>query len=387
MVLAGIPAPRARTISLEDAYGCVLAADLTAPRDLPPFPSSAMDGYAVASADIAEAPVTLPIAGEVHIGRHPEAASGAGRAVAVPTGGLMPEGADCVVPFEKCSVRGDRVTITVPARQGHNVRPAGEDLQRGEVLVKAGRRLGPADLGAIAAGGYAEVEVYRKPVVATFSTGDELVKPGKQTGPAQIFESNSHMLRGLVHKAGGDPVYAGRVPDDPRALIRALEEAPPADVLLCSGGVSAGRDDPVKRAFGTGDEVCCVQVAVQPGRPQAFGHWAGKPFFGLPGNPMATLVSFELFVRPALQLMMGLPAELGYLTATLETGLEASPAAVRYVPVELERKQSGLVARTTGRRRSNQLAALARASGLAEVPAGTDLSKGDICRIISIREQ
>lgn len=386
LVLAGIPAPAPRALPLDEAFGCVLAADLSAPRDLPPFASSAMDGFAVAAADVSGAPVTLAIAGEVHIGSRSEAVAGAGQAVAVPTGGLVPRGADCIVPIEECSVEGGRVTINVASRPGRNLRPAGEDLRQGEILVRAARRLGPADLGAIAAAGFAEVHVYGKPRVAIFSTGDELVPPGGSAGPGQIFESNSHMLRGLVRRAGGDPVYAGWIPDDPGALLKALEEAPPADVVVCSGGVSAGTHDPVRRAFAAFDQVSCVRVAVQPGRPQAFGLWLGKPFFGLPGNPMASLVSFELFVRPALQRLIGLPPEVRYLSAVLDGKLDAAPEAMRYVPVEVIRQGPGLVARTTGRRRSNQLATLARAGGLVEVSAGSGLGPGDDCRLISIRE-
>jgi molybdopterin molybdotransferase len=155
---------------------------------------------------------------------------------------------------------------------------------------------------------------------------------------------------------------------------------------VCSGGVSAGRDDPVRRAFAGSGEVGCLQVSVQPGRPQAFGTWLGKPFFGLPGNPMAALVSFELFVRPALRKLMGLPATCDFLEAVLEDDLEAAPNAVRFVPVGFDRSGTVLSAAACGQRRSNQLAALARADGLAEVPQGVTLGEGSRCRVLSIRE-
>ncbi|MEX0790924.1 MAG: gephyrin-like molybdotransferase Glp [Actinomycetota bacterium] len=389
-VLAGIPSPRAVVVPLEDAFGCVLAAEMRAPADLPAFPSSAMDGFAVRSCDLAGAaigaPVELVMAGEVRMGFAPGSEVAQGCAVAVPTGGMMPAGADTVVPVEDCLVEGGVVRIETPSRPGRNIRPAGEDLLAGEELVRAGSRLGAADLGALAAAGAAEVRVFPRPRVVIFSTGNELVEGGRQARHGQIHESNSFMLRGLVRQAGAESVYAGQVPDDPEALLRALDAAPPGEVLLCSGGVSAGRDDPVRAAFAGRGEVSCVQVKVQPGRPQAFGRWAGKPFFGLPGNPMASLVSFELFVRPALQKMLGLPGAVAYLDAVLEGPLEAAPDAVRYVPVRLNRA-GPLLAAPGGPRRSNQLAKLARADGLAEVPPGAGLSVGDRVRVISIRER
>jgi molybdopterin molybdotransferase len=391
LVLTGVPDPVPTSIALERAFGCVLAASLTAPFDLPPFPSSAMDGFAVRSADLAGAseqrPVRLRISGEVRMGAVGATPAGALEAVAVPTGGRMPDGADAVVPFEQCRLDGSAVTVGLPFRAGKNVRPAGEDLSRGAELVAAGRRMEAAEAGALAAAGFAEVPVYRRPTVVIVSTGDELADAGTTPGPGQIFESNSLLLRGCARRAGADAVYAGRVPDDPAALLEALASAAEADVFVCSGGVSAGRDDPVRQAFAACGDIGCVQVSVQPGRPQAFGTWLGKPFFGLPGNPMAALVSFELFVRPALHKMLGLPPACPYLPANLTAELEAAPDAVRFVPVTL---QGGPVPSATPferKRRSNQLATLARADGLAEVPAGVDLGKGSPCRVLPIRER
>ncbi|CAN5741442.1 molybdopterin molybdotransferase MoeA [soil metagenome] len=391
LVLTAIPAPKPEIVPLEEAYGRVLAASLNAPADLPAFPSSAMDGFAVRCADLVGAantsPIRLKIAGEVRMGAAPEEEVSGGLAVAVPTGGMMPRGADTVVPIEECLVENGSVEISAPGRPGRNVRPAGEDLLAGEMLVHVGRRMGAADLGALAAGGATEVQVFRIPRVVIFSTGNELVEGGRQTRPGQIHESNSFMLRGLVRRAGAEPVYAGRVPDDPETFLRAIFGAPEGDVLLCSGGVSAGKEDPVRRAFAGRDEVSCVKVRVQPGRPQAHGCWAGRPYFGLPGNPMASLVSFELFVRPALHKMMGLPAEVAYLQATLDGALAAAPDAVRFVPVQLNGGGDRLVACAREDRRSNQLARLARADGLAEVPPGAALSAGAQVRVVSIRER
>ena len=388
-ILDRIPDPSPATLPLDSAYGRVLAAGLTSPGDLPAFPSSAMDGYAVRSADLeaatGETPVSLQIDGEVRMGSAAGAEALEGRAVAVPTGGMLPRGADTVVPVEQSRVESGSVSFCAPSRPGRNVRPAGEDLLSGRVLVQAGRRLEAADVGALAAAGFSEVGVFPSPRVVIFSTGNELVEGGGPAGPGQIHESNSFMLRALVQRAGGEAVYAGRVPDDPGVLIGAIDTAPPGEVILCSGGVSAGWDDPVRRAFEDRGEVGFFQVSVQPGRPQAFGVWGGKPFFGLPGNPMACLVSFELFVRPALKKMMGLPAEVDYLQASLRGPLEAAPAAVRFVPVQLTGSPEQLTACAGDPRRSNQLAKLAQADGLAEVPAGTGLNAGEPVRVLFIR--
>ncbi len=390
-VLRGIVALKPQRIPLDAAYGYILAAELSATRDLPPFPSSAMDGFAVQSADTglasAEAPVVLELAGEVRMGRPALFEVARGKAVAVPTGGMLPAGADTVIPVELCGLAEGGLVVTGPSPPGHNVRPAGEDLRQGEVLVPAGRRLEAADLGALAAAGYSNVEATPRPRVAIVSTGDELVDPGTEPASGQICESNSFLLQGLVRRAGGEPLRAGRVPDDPAAVLEALTTAAPsADVFVCSGGVSVGRDDPVKRAFASSDAVSFLQVAVQPGRPQAFGTWLGKPFFGLPGNPMAALVAFELFVRPALCIMAGRDPQTQYVPATLQGNLGASADCVRYVPVRLACRGSEALAYPSGRRRSNQLAALAQADGLAEIPQATNLEPGSRCRVIRIRD-
>jgi molybdopterin molybdotransferase len=389
MVLAGIQTPEPFRVALDEAYGCVLAAELAAPGDLPPFTSSAMDGYAVRSWDVAgasaEHPVRLQVSSEVRVGFPASTAVTAGNAAAVPTGGMLPEGADSVVPVELCRPEAETVLITAPSPSGRNVRPTGEDLRRGEVLAPAGRRLEGADLGALAAGGFAFVEVFPRPRVSILSTGNELIPPGGELRAGQIFESNSFMLRALVRSADAAPSYAGHVPDDPDALMEAVSAAASgADLVVCSGGVSAGREDPVKRAFAGSESVRFAQVAVQPGRPQAFGTWRGKPFFGLPGNPMAALVGFELFVRPALNKMSGIATGPAYREAVAGEGMEASPDCVRYLPVMLCLEGSVLVASAGGGRRSNQLAKVARAGALAEIPAGHNIAPGDACRVIPL---
>ena len=389
-VLARITTLQPCIAGLDEAYGCVLAEEITASRDLPPFTSSAMDGFAVRSSDIAgasqEHPVALEIAGEVSMGRIATGEVAKGAAIAVPTGGMVPAGPDTVLPAERCLVRGRQLVVAAPSPPGSNVRPAGEDLRRGQVLVEEGRYLQPVDLGALAATGRAEVRVIPRPRVAILSTGDELVEPGSEPGPGQIWESNSYLLKGLVRSSGADPVNAGRVADDPAALLDALNQLIDGiDAVVCSGGVSAGRNDPVRRAFAGRCEVECVSVSIKPGRPQAFGMLSGKPFFGLPGNPMAALVGFELFVRPALRKMAGQVPDCPRIAASFEGAEQAPPESVRYLPVLLTYDGAEIVACAAGPTRSNQLATLARAGGLVELPAGTKLISGDRCTIIPLR--
>jgi molybdopterin molybdotransferase len=379
-------------VSLRDAFGCVLSADVAAPFDLPPFASSAMDGYAVRSADTvaagAASPVALRIEGAVRMGRRSEIQVRPGAAVAIPTGGAVPGGADAVVPIEHTAVEGERLLVLRPVDPGRHVRPAGRDVRAGELLVPAGRRLGPGDLGLLASAGIPAVPVRPRARVGILSTGDELVDPGDARGEAAIYEANSFTLDAAVREAGGVPVPLGRVADDPSPLVRALaDSAPEVDALVSSGGVSVGHHDPVRGAFHGRGEVEFVEVAMQPGKPQAFGTVAGHPYFGLPGNPVSVFVSFEVFVRPALLRMMGLPEERPTVTATL-TGEVAGPVEkVRFARVWVDRAGDGWRAAPTGGQQSNLLATVSRANGLAVIPAGVErLGPGDTVRVMVVRD-
>jgi molybdopterin molybdotransferase len=377
-------------VSLRDAFGCVLSVDVAAPFDLPPFASSAMDGYAVRSADTVAAaaarPVALRIEGAVRMGRRPELEVGPGAAVAIPTGGVIPAGADAVVPIEHAAVEGERLLVLRPVDAGRHVRPAGGDVRAGELLVPAGRRLGPGDLGLLASAGIPAVPVRPRARVGILSTGNELADPGDPRRDAAIYDANAYTLDAAVREAGGVPV--GRVADDPWQVARTLAEAAPeVDALVSSGGVSVGHHDPVKGAFHGRGEVEFVDVAMQPGKPQAFGTVAGRPYFGLPGNPVSVFVSFEVFVRPALLRMMGLPEERLTVTATL-TGEVAGPVEkARFARVRVGRADDGWRAAPTGGPQSNLLATVSRANGLAIIPAGVDrLGPGDTVRVMMVRD-
>jgi molybdenum cofactor synthesis domain-containing protein len=389
--IAGIDPLPPQDVPLRAAHGCVLPTDVTAPIDLPPFASSAMDGFAVRSEDVAGAtaagPVALRMAGRVVMGEGAGVSVDRGSAVSVPTGGQVPDGADAVAPVEHCVVEGDRVLILRPSEAGRHVRPAGEDVRAGEVLVPAGRRLTGADLGALAAAGLATVSVRPRARVGILSTGDELVEPGRDRAGARIFDANAFTLHGSVLDAGALPVALGTVPDDPRRLAEALAAASDADLLVSSGGVSVGERDPVRVAFAGRGEVEFLEVAMQPGKPQAFGRIGDRPYFGLPGNPVSVFVSFEMFVRPALMRMMGRRPARAEVTASLDGKLTGPPEKVRFARVRVRREGDRWRAAPTGGRQSNLLATVSRANGLAVVPLGVEaLHPGDRCRVLLFRD-
>ena len=378
-------------LPLADAHGCVLAADIVAPMDLPPFTSSAMDGFAVRADDVADAapdrPVALTLAGAVRMGFPAEAGVGPGQAVAVPTGGVVPEGADAVVPVEQAVPGTDRVLVLTPVPAGRYVRRAGEDVPAGEVLVPGDRLLLAADLGLLASAGVGSVPAYPRVRVGILSTGDELVDPGAPLGPGRIPDANAATLHGCVLEAGGVPAALRRVPDDPAALARALTEAEGVDVLVSSGGLSVGEGDPVKAAFGARGDVEFLEVAMQPGKPQAFGMVGSRPYFGLPGNPVSVFVSFEVFVRPALMTMMGRPIRRPEVTATLEADVTGPREKVQFARVRLRRSNGEWLAVPTGGRQSNLMATMSRADGLAVIPQGVETAAaGTPVRVVRVRD-
>jgi molybdopterin molybdotransferase len=387
LILSAIEPLPAAALPLREAFGCVLGEDVRAGEDIPSFDSSAMDGFAVRAADIAEAtrerPVPLSLASRVEMGRAPNVAVAPGTAAGIPTGGALPSGADCVVPIEDCRVEGDRVLVLRAVEAGTHVRPAGQDIRAGEVLVPEGTRLRAGQLGLLAAAGYPSVRVRPRARVAVISTGDELVEPGEPAAGGQIPDANGLTLYGAVREAGAEPVVVGIVRDDPEVLRKAIE-ATEADAFVASGGVSVGERDPVKGAFRESGEVEFFRLAMQPGMPQAFGRVGDRPFFGLPGNPVSVFVSYELFVRPALLALMGRRDLFRpEVTATLEEGIPGLPKKTRFARVLVRHAAKGLVARPTGGPQSNLLSTVARANGLAMIAAGTEVTRGgEECRVI-----
>jgi molybdopterin molybdotransferase len=293
----------AEPVSLVDAHGRVLAEPAAAAVDLPPFPSSAMDGFAVRSADV---PSELPVVERIAAGRPARRPLARGEAMAIATGGVVPEGADAVVPIERVAQTDNRVEIKEAVVSGDNIRARGGDVRVGDTVVSAGTRLGPAHIGALAAAGVATVVCSRRPVAAVVATGSELRRPGTPLEPGEIYEANGQLLGAALALAGAAVASVTTAPDDEPAHRAALEEALRHDVVLTSGGVSVGPHDLVRGVErDLGVEEAFWRVAVKPGKPVSFGTRGETLVFGLPGNPVSALVGFELFVRPALRVLEG----------------------------------------------------------------------------------
>jgi len=294
---------------LLDAYNSMLAADAIAPVTLPPWDNSAMDGYAVRAADVGRVPVSLRVIESVAAGRFPSRAVGAGEATVIMTGAPMPQGADTVIRVEDTD--GGRTTVEIrDARDARkNVRPRGEDIVEGRVAIAAGTPLGAAQIGVLASLGFAEVDVVRSPRIAILTSGDELVELDRFSevrAGRKIVSSNGYTLRTLVRAAGGDPVYLGIAQDTPESLRALLERARECDAIITSAGISVGEHDYLRQVLGAmGADMKFWRVRMRPGAPIGFGLLDGKPWIGLPGNPVSTMVTFELFARPAIQKMRG----------------------------------------------------------------------------------
>lgn len=364
--------------ALADGRGRVLAEPVRAAGELPHWDSSAMDGYAVRSQDVAAAgegaPVRLRVVGEVAAGSDLRPAVTAGVAVRIMTGAPVPPGADAVVPVEETDGGLEHVLVSRAAAPGAHVRVAGDDVRAGDLVLDAGQVLGPAALAALASVGLTEVVVHRRPRVAVVSTGSELVAPGGPLRRGQIHDSNSTLLAAAASAAGAEVVGTGSVVDDVAALRAELARHDGAvDLVVTSGGVSVGAYDVVKELLAPGVEF--VTVAMQPGKPQGAGLLpGGTPVLCLPGNPVSAHVSFEVFVRPVLRRLAG-AARLDRPTAlaTVAAGWRPPAGRAQYMPVRLEDGPDGLLARpaAAGGSGSHLVAGLARADGLAAVPQGT----------------
>jgi len=384
-----------REVGLAEALGCVLAADVAATEDLPPFANSAMDGFAMRGADLAgageAAPVALEITGEVFAGTGRLPAVGPGGAVRIMTGGAIPPGADTVVPVEQTSVEGGTVLVRHDPGPGRFVREAGEDVRRGTVVLERGRVLDPAAVGMLASVGRKAVPVHPRPHVMVVSTGDELVDPGEPLGPGQIRDSNSWLLVAQVRAAGAGAFRCDKLRDDPEALRRGFAmAAAEGDLVLTSGGVSVGERDYTKQVLAELGDVRGFRVAMQPGMPQAFGFAAGTPLYGLPGNPVSCFVVFETLVRPALRRLAGHPddrLDRPRVVARLAGPVRSPEGKVSFLRVRLEVGDDGLVASITGNQGSGVLSSCVAADGLAVVPAEhRELPAGSAVQVVLLRE-
>jgi molybdenum cofactor synthesis domain-containing protein len=390
-ILATVPRLPAATVALADALGLVTVEALAATEPIPPFANTGVDGYAVRAADTAgatpESPVRLLVIGELPAGRAPTVAVGPGEAIRIMTGAPAPDGADAIVMVEDTAVEGDGgrelVVIRKEARERDHIRPAGGDLAVGDPAIAAGSVLGPAHLGVVSSLGYPTVSVVRRPRVAVMSTGDELVPPGEPLTIGQLRDSNRPMLMALVAQAGCEPIDFGIGVDDEAVITERLEKAAATcDAMVTSGGVSMGDYDIVKKVLSQIAEMEWWQIAIRPAKPLAFGMIGGVPIFGLPGNPVSSHVSFELFARPALLQMMGHARRFRPVTpAVAEHDMRRRVDGKLHLDrVTLRRDDGGsgrLVAAAAGVQASNVLSAMALSDGLVLLPDGTGVGAGE----------
>lgn len=379
-------------LALEVAAGHVLARDVRADGPLPAWDNSAMDGYAVRVADVADAGpgrgVALSVVADLPAGSAAQPFVGPGQAARIMTGAPVPPGADAVVPVEDTDAGTTTVTVRAAPRVGAHIRRAGEDARQGDVVLRSGALLVERRVGAVAAAGAGSVTVHRRPRVVVLATGSELVAPGNPRARGQIPDSNSYLLAAAVRAAGCDVVRLPAVPDDAERLRAVLtEHAPAADAVVTAGGVSVGAYDVVKEALTGWGEVEFVAVAMQPGKPQGLGRLpGGTPVFSLPGNPVSVFVSFEVLVRPALLRMRGLAlVDRPTVHAVVDDGWRTPRGRAQYMPVALREEAGGWRARRAvpGGSGSHLAAGLAAADGLAVVPADTpEVRSGDLLTVM-----
>ena len=370
---ASVAPTEAELADLARAGGRVLAEALVADRDFPPFPRSARDGYAVHAADLVRLPAKLRIIGESKAGAAPESIPAQvrrGEAVVIMTGAPAPAGADAVVMVEYTSRDSNTVAIQKSVAAGENIVPRGSEGRAGEVLLKRGQRLDAAGVAVAASVGKGSLFVHSSPRVAVLATGDEIVDAATQPGPNQIRNSNSYSLAAQVRAAGGLPVLLPISPDETEQLRRLIEQGLQADLLLLAGGVSMGKYDLVEQVLGElGAEFFFTGALIQPGRPVVFGREREKYFFGLPGNPVSTMVTFELFARPMLEALGGAkPRRLAFFPVLLKKEIKVRPGLTRFLPGLLSGQFGELEVELAPWQGSGDIAGAARANCYVVVP-------------------
>lgn len=378
MVLESATALPSEPLTIASALGRTLAEDVGASAPVPPFDNSAMDGFAVRSDEVHDAseaaPVALHLSGESRAGAPAPGGVGGGQAVAISTGAVLPSGADTVVPLEQARIDGDRVEILAPAPPGAHIRRAGEDIAAGDLVLRAGARLGAAELGVLGTVGRTEVRCARRPRVSVLVTGDELLAPGEQPRPGAVHDANSHTIPALAACAGADVVHLSRAGDElaatGAALLAALDGA---DVTVICGGVSVGSHDHVRAGLAAaGARQVFWGIALKPGRPTWFGTLDGALLFGLPGNPVSAMVTFILLVAPALRALQGATAAHARPTALLARDYEKSRGRAEAVRCRLRVDAAALHAEPTGPQGSHVLTSMLAADALALLPAGSE---------------
>jgi molybdopterin molybdotransferase len=375
------------SVDVGAALGRVLAEPVVSRREIPPWPNSSMDGYAIRAGDTLAGPARVRIAGRIAAGALPSRPLEAGETFRIFTGAPLPDGADAVVPQEDVEVDGDHVRVPGSVPKGAFVRPRGEDVRRGDHVLSPGQSLGPAEIGLLATLGHSPVRVHRRPRVAILSTGNELADLGTEPGPGQIPNTNTYSLMAQAKEAGAVPSNLGIAPDRLEAIEERLRWGREADVLISSAGVSVGELDLVREALTrSGVELHLWRVSMRPGKPLTFGSLGRRLVFGLPGNPVSAMVTFELFVRPALLRMGGRTVvERPRLRACARSPI-ANPGPRRgYLRVRLRRNGDGFEAELTGDQGSAILRSMTLADGLAVVPGDTTIAAGGMVDVILLR--
>jgi molybdopterin molybdotransferase len=375
-VLSSVDRLGSERVPIWEARGRVLANDVVAPENVPSFPNSAMDGFAVRASDVGTPGSVLEVLGDLPAGSTSDIVVGPGEALKIMTGAPMPPGADTVAKVEDTTIDGSKVVINVAVDHGTSVRPAGGDVVSGQLVFEAGTRLTPLHVGVLATIGVGDPEVSKQPRVAFMSTGDELTPPEESTlAPGGIRDSNRPMLKALLEEAGAELIDLGIVPDEPEVLRTALDRGSEADFLVSTGGVSMGDYDVTKQVLEGDARVGFWKIAIQPAKPFAFGRVGSAVFFGLPGNPVSVLISFEQFLRPAILKVQGARAILRpQLSAVAGEDLDTDTEKTVFVRVLVDGLSAGVptVVRSGGQA-SNVLSAAANADAFAVVPRGVGM--------------
>jgi molybdopterin molybdotransferase len=386
-IFTRVPVLATERVALLDALGRILAEPVVASREIPPWPNSSMDGYAVRSFDTRAGAARLAVVGRVTAGAMPDRGVGPGEAIRIFTGAPLPSGADAVIPQEDVAVEDSSIRLSRVVETNAFVRPQGEDVRPGDHVLSPGQLIGPAEVGLLATLGWPQVRVHRRPRVAILSTGNELADLGQEPGPGQIPNTNTYSLMAQTLEAGGEPINLGVAADrldDIEHRLRAIDHA---DVLVSSAGVSVGDLDLVRDALEKlGAELHLWQVSMRPGKPITFGSLRSRPLFGLPGNPVSAMVTFELFVRPALRKMQG-HAEIDRPRIVARAAqLIPNPGHRRgYLRVTLAPEGDHYAARLTGEQGSAILRSMVLADGLAVVPGDTVVEKGDPVEVMILK--
>jgi len=379
-------------VPLSDALGLVLAEDVVVQEDMPPFANSAMDGFALLSQDSQPRngqPPRLRITGEVAAGYVADHAIEPGTAMRIMTGAPVPPGADAVIQVELTRSEGPEsewVEILETVAQGNNIRPAGEDMRRGQTVLPRGTEIGPWEIGVLATLGWARVPVIRRPHVAILGTGDEVIDVDEPLRPGKIRNSNSYLLEAAVRRAGAEPQRLGVARDTIESLREKFTEAIQSDLIITSGGVSVGDFDLVKNIMTEQGEIHFWRINMRPGKPVAFGHIGSVPLLGLPGNPVSAAVTFELFGRPVIRKMLGHTRLLRpQVDAVVEDGVSDRAMRRHYVRAHVEWRNGRFIAHTTGNQGSNIMTSLLNANALVIVPeGGAEVHPGEIAKAIML---